>query len=68
MNAQDLSDALIMAAEINDAIARAIAGGAEVVLRPQDGAIEVVAGEASEVIALGESGESAEAPEGEVVP
>jgi hypothetical protein len=53
MNVQDVADALLMAAEINEQIASGIAGGAEISIKPNGDSIEVVVGEASEVISLG---------------
>lgn len=67
MNVQDVADALLMAAEINEKIASGIAGGAEIVIKPSGDSIEVVVGEASEVISLGgEESSEGEGLEGEV--
>lgn len=70
MNVQDVADALLMAAEINEQIASGIAGGAEISIKPNGDSIEVVVGEASEVISLGrDEGESESGElEGEVAP
>lgn len=70
MDVQDVADALLMAAEINEQIASGIAGGAEISIKPNGDSIEVVVGKASEVISLGDAeGESESGElEGEVAP